>query len=75
MANSTFLLSMTGVVPAVCDSEAGEAGQYEPVPQDRRPEPHARKPVQLLAKIFKNRTAVSPKLIASTIHQLRGSSI
>lgn len=24
MANSTFLLALTGVVPAVCDAEAGE---------------------------------------------------
>lgn len=27
MANSTFSLALIGVVPAVCDAEAGEAGR------------------------------------------------
>jgi hypothetical protein len=72
MDNSAFLLALTGVVPAVCDAEAGETDRQ---PTNSPLNELDRNPVQLFAKTFKNFATVSSKLGSSNSHIHRGTRI
>ena len=74
-------IALTGVVPAVCDAEAGEAGRRSTDEQPsefchlRPPKIRTRNHIQTFARFFKNRIAFAPKLSSPTIHCQRGTSI
>ena len=66
MENSTLSCALTGVVPAVCDAEAGERRRRNLTVFQANPPS-----VQVALRFVKKR---SPKLTSATIPRRRGSS-